>query len=74
VFPELTACFKEAKENCGLSLTNLKRMLCELEEAVKRDEVAAREKGGTETDAEAETKRAGRGALMAMRVCGQTLK
>ncbi len=55
-------------------MTNLKRMLCELEEAVKRDEVAAREKGGTETDAEAETKRAGRGALMAMRVCGQTLK
>jgi hypothetical protein len=74
VFPELTACFNEAKQNCGLGIDDLNRMLSELDEAVKRDEVAARAKGGTETEAEAATKRAGRGALMAMRVCGQTLK
>ena len=80
VWPELTACYEAAKSNCyQMSIDAMGMLLREINEAVKREEdaaaVAARAKGETaETEAEAATKRAGRGALMAMRVCGQTLK
>ncbi len=74
MFPELEACYKEAMATSDLGVDAMKTLQHEIEETVKRDEEAALAEGGPETDDEATKKLAGRGALMAMRVCGQTLR
>jgi hypothetical protein len=74
VFPDLEVCYKEAEKDSDLGVNAMKTLLREIEEAVRRAEEAARAEGREEPEDEAAKKRAGRGALMAMRVCGQTLK